>query len=378
MKRKVKFYLGISFLLMLALAGRVSVSAPVMATTMPAVESYDELLSAIREAKAQSRERVEALVDQEKVREAWEIGKLIDEHVLHHKERADYGKYVIKKLAADLKMSRVELYFMLKFARTYPIVSPAKQLSWAHYRELLSLNDSGEREELTKQAAREGWGRDRLREEIRRRQTSRKPAEQKEPAQTILQAAPGKPGTCRVVKAHYGNEPNRLVLDLGFSNYLNHPALKSGRFREGDIVSVVGAPLVGARSGGRGQAPPLQLLKNATSSDLFTYPAIVIHVIDGDTFTAAVELGLGFTTVQTLRLRALDAPEIETAAGREAKEFLEKLLPRGLKVIIRTRQSDKYDRYLADLFVNGEYVNQKLVEEGLALPLGNGAGEQVD
>ncbi len=79
----------------------------------------------------------------------------------------------------------------------------------------------------------------------------------------------------------------------------------------------------------------------------------VIGVIDGDTFTAAVQLGFGFATVQTLRLRALDAPEIESADGREAKEFLEKILPQGLSVLIRTRRSDKYDRYLADVFVHG-------------------------
>jgi len=135
---------------------------------------------------------------------------------------------------------------------------------------------------------------------------------------------------------------------------------------------------------------------------LYTYAADVIKVIDGDTFTAAVELGFGMTTVQTLRLRALDAPEIESAEGREAKEFLEKKLlsfPRrresnisgsptsakqiggsathsggktfgdDRKVLIRTHRSDKYDRYLADVFVNGEYINQKMVEGGFAVPL---------
>ena len=82
-------------------------------------------------------------------------------------------------------------------------------------------------------------------------------------------------------------------------------------------------------------------------------------------------MGFGFTTVQTLRLRALDAPEIETAAGREAKEFFEKQLSRG-PVLVRTHVSDKYDRYLADIFVSGEYINQKLVEEGLAVPVPEG------
>ena len=83
-------------------------------------------------------------------------------------------------------------------------------------------------------------------------------------------------------------------------------------------------------------------------------------------FTAAVDLGFGFTTVQTLRLRGLDAPEIQSTSGREAKEFLDKKFTGAKRVLIKTVKSDKYDRYLADLFVDGDYVNQELVEKGLA------------
>ncbi|MFA5391632.1 MAG: hypothetical protein WC331_09455, partial [Candidatus Omnitrophota bacterium] len=56
------------------------------------VGTYDQLLSAVREMRSESRVRVEKAVEQERVREAWEIGRLIDAHVLQHKERADYAK----------------------------------------------------------------------------------------------------------------------------------------------------------------------------------------------------------------------------------------------------------------------------------------------
>ena len=114
----------------------------------------------------------------------------------------------------------------------------------------------------------------------------------------------------------------------------------------------------------------------------------VIGVIDGDTFTAAVQLGFGFATVQTLRLRALDAPEIESADGREAKEFLlaHGVRP-GARILVKTLKSDKYDRYLADVWtlrsdkvsssgarttgderwVDGNYINQQLIDQGLAV-----------
>lgn len=355
-----KIYPTIFILLTLVLAGREAGARPAAqaVTVWPAVGTYDELVTAIREAKAQSRERVEALVEAEKVHEAWEIGKLIETHILQHKPRANYDEQVIERLSKDLDSSPTEIWYMLEFARAYPIVRPAGQLSWSHYQALLSLNNPQEREEVAKQAITQGWTRDQVREEVRRRQASRRPAEQREPAQMILTVTSGKPGMYRVVKAYYGNEPNQLVLDLGFSSYLNLEEFSPATaFQEGDIV--------------RENKGRLEKSNDADEKDLFTYPASVVGVIDGDTLTAAVDLGFGVTTVQTLRLRALDAPEIETAAGREAKEFLEKILPQGSSVLIRTHRSDKYDRYLADIFVNGEHVNQKLVDEGFAIPLGN-------
>jgi hypothetical protein len=58
---------------------------------------------------AELRRRVEAalLVGQRKIEEArvrtyWETGRLIDQHLLLHKERADYGAQVVPKLARDL------------------------------------------------------------------------------------------------------------------------------------------------------------------------------------------------------------------------------------------------------------------------------------
>ncbi len=318
-------------------------------STVPAVETYKQLVTAIRQVRSESRLRIEQAVEQEKVREAWQTGKLIDEHVLQHKDRADYGKQVLVRLAKDLGTSQTELSFMLQFARAYPIDSPANKLSWAHYRELLSFNDSKERDEIAAQAAREGWGRDRVRQEVYRRQASKRPAE--EIFSMILTAKPGKLQTYRIVRAQAGKYKGQLVIDLGFSNYYR-PEQKL-RFEEGDIVQVV-----------KGK---LKKLDGGSEADRYMYEADIFKVIDADTFTAVIDLGFGFNTVQKLRLRGLDAPEMESAEGKEAKEFLEHQLsfPRS-QVLIRTSKSDKYDRYLADLFVDGEYVNQKLVERGFA------------
>ena len=139
----------------------------------PEVTTYDQLVRAIRETKALSQARVEAAVEQEKVREAWETGKLINEHILQHKQRADYGEQEIIKLARDLGASETELRYMLQFARTYPIRPSTDELPWGHYRELLSLNDEKERAEVAAEALRQRWTHRELREEIRRRRLAR-------------------------------------------------------------------------------------------------------------------------------------------------------------------------------------------------------------
>ncbi len=328
------------------------------------VETYDQLVQAIRQVQAASAQRVK----QEKVRLAWETGKLINEHILKNKERADYGEKVIIRLAKDLGTSETELRYMLDFARSYPIHPISDELTWSDYRELLSLNDAKEREQLAARAKKEKWDTNRIRKEIRQVNASKSG---KNLPSEFLEAKPGKVGVYRVIKATAGPYAGQLALDLGFSNYLSLDSLLSRRwpqesrkgrrgvtpFKEGDLVKWN----VGARSPRPGEeTSPLQKASAAAFDDLYTYRAYVVKVIDGDTFTAIIDLGFEFVTEQKLRLRALDAPEIDTPEGQAAKAFVESSL-RGSKsgkaeaisapILIKTVKSDKYDRYLADVFL---------------------------
>ena len=70
--------------------------------TVLTLRSYSELKRRVREALAEGRERAADAVERERVRTAWEVGKLILEHILLNKERADYGAQVLKRLTADL------------------------------------------------------------------------------------------------------------------------------------------------------------------------------------------------------------------------------------------------------------------------------------
>ena len=331
---------------------------------LPELKTYEELRQAISKARAASTTRIEKAVEQEKVREAWEIGRLIDEHVLQHKERADYGEKVLARLSEDLGMSHTELKYMLQFVRAYPICPPADQLSWAHYRELLSVNDIQERQAVAEQAKKESWSRDQLREEVKKRKAAKHEPQVIE-KEASLTATPGKPGTYKTVKATVGPEAGKVVIDLGFSNY--YRTSKELRFKEGAILEAT-PPFAGS-----GSAPSdLIRMSKRTSADLYTYRAWVVRVLDGDTLKVVVDMGFGVRSVQTLRLRGLDCPELVSKEGKEAKDFVEKLLAPSTQVLIKTIKSDKYDRYLADVFVQGKdgkqhYLNSQLLENGFAV-----------
>ena len=293
------------------------------------VATYDQLVSAIRDVRHQTEARIETAVEQEKVREAWETGKLIDEHILLHKERQDYGDQVVIRLAKDLGTSESELRYILQFARSYPIHPPADELSWSHYRELLSINDSKERVELTAKAAKQHWTRNQVREEVRKRTSLSSPNDLTgDPG--LSEIKPGKTGVYRVIEKN-----GKKYYDLGLSTFIE---LKGRAPKEPN--------------------PPL--------AQLYTYHAQVINVYDGDTFHARIDLGFGVMTEQRVRLLRVDAPEIESSDGKEAKAALEKILARDKgRILIQTFEMDQHGRPLANVWVNHKSVDEELFDQGL-------------
>lgn len=85
---------------------------------------------------------------------------------------------------------------------------------------------------------------------------------------------------------------------------------------------------------------------------MFEYRAKIISVYDGDTCRADIDCGFGVTLKnQSLRVYGIDAPEIGTAAGNDAREFARTLMPTTLVVRIQTFKDakEKYGRYLAQI-----------------------------
>ena len=103
-------------------------------------------------------------------------------------------------------------------------------------------------------------------------------------------------------------------------------------------------------------------------------PAVVDYVLDGDTFSAAVNIAPDIAITVRVRLINVDTPEMNGACDDEihraniAKDRLAELLPVGTVVDLQNIKDDKYlGRIDANVIMtDGRDVGKVLVSEGLA------------
>ncbi len=139
----------------------------------PAVRT--DLLGDIRSLIESAREQTARAVNSALVGMYWHIGKRIREDVLHEK-RAEYGEEIVYALSRQLTaeygrgFDRRNLHYMVRFAEMFPeeqIVNALRsQLSWTHFRELLSLEDGLKRDFYAEMCRIERWSTRTLRHKI--------------------------------------------------------------------------------------------------------------------------------------------------------------------------------------------------------------------
>lgn len=108
---------------------------------------------------------------------------------------------------------------------------------------------------------------------------------------------------------------------------------------------------------------------------MFEYRATVTQVIDGDTIDVSIDLGFDISHTLRVRLYGINTPETRTknkeekAKGLAAKERLKDLIE-GKSIVLKTQKDDteKFGRYLAEVFVDSVSINKQLVQEGHAAP----------
>ena len=94
----------------------------------------------------------------------WAIGQRIVEKEQQGRERADYGTYLIKRLAQEIEpeygsgFGERQLKFCRQFYKTYPNGNALRsQLNWSQYRMLIQIPDPDKREYYELETVNEGW-----------------------------------------------------------------------------------------------------------------------------------------------------------------------------------------------------------------------------
>lgn len=340
-------------------------------TSAAAPKTYDEL-----------RREVKAVVfaGRQKIEQAWlltyhDTGRLIQEHLLLNQDRADYGGKIFARLAEDTGISKRTLHECAQIYRCFPIVRTSAQLTRSHYVLLCQVEDTKERAKLIAQVIKHEWSVSELTTRVRSFNAALTVPDSTKDAATGTAATPdllkpkrGTPGFYPLVSrtAGPGADASRaLAVDLGFKMFLPLASLPGPALRGAQAGTIVQAD-----TGGR-----LSLDAQATKADLFTYRALEVRVVDGDTLAVTLDLPPFNHIDKKLRLRGLNCPEMDTDAGKAAKRFVQSLIRPETEVIVTTTKPDKYDRYLADVFLltpdtpEPVFLNNRLLTEGHAIPM---------
>ena len=346
---------------------------------------YPSLLRQVKATLIEGQRRIEA----ERVKTYWETGQLIHAHILKHKDRAVYGTEVFKRLERDLNVDLSVLQRCVQFAKTYPRLPNSagqRNFNWGHYQKLITISDDKKRVSFERAVRDKGWSAEELAERLKEERSSDhrpsapQPVKSRAPSHEPLTPLRGIPYTYQIIdRPDVKSGKSGLRLDLGFGVFHKDPAIVAG-FAKGDIVASTPAKQESSHPSERKRSaglPPVRdgfkLYKtDRTVKDLFTYWAEVEKIIDGDTLKVRFDLGFNVEARDTLRLRGIDCPEMSTKEGQSAKIFVQSYIKESDVILVRSSRSDKYARYLADIFIqrDGEddiFLNNLLLEKGHAV-----------
>lgn len=99
---------------------------------------------------------------------------------------------------------------------------------------------------------------------------------------------------------------------------------------------------------------------------MYEYPAELVSVTDADTVRLTLDVGFNMRRLnQPYRLLRINAPEMNTEAGKAAKAWLEMFL-KEKPLRAQTQRSDNFGRFLCELYAGNENVSDALVAAGQA------------
>ena len=130
----------------------------------PSTESMQSLVGEIKQIINDARAHAIRSVDFCRGQMYWAIGQRIVEKEQQGKERADYGTYLIKRLAQEIEpeygsgFGERQLKFCRQFYKTYPNGNALRsQLNWTQYRMLIQIPYRDKQEYYELETVNEGW-----------------------------------------------------------------------------------------------------------------------------------------------------------------------------------------------------------------------------
>ena len=122
------------------------------------------IISQIQQVISNAQSSAIRAVDNQRVLMYWQIGKIIFEEQQQGKDRAEYGKYLIKSISNEFQpqfgtgFSVRQLERYRQFYRQFPIASALwSQFNWTHYKLLLSIEDQNKKEFYIAEAEKNNW-----------------------------------------------------------------------------------------------------------------------------------------------------------------------------------------------------------------------------
>ena len=285
----------------------------------------------------------------------WETGRRLIEEEQNGAMRAAHGSALIHKVSNVMTQkfgagfSESNLRKMRHFYLLNPKQSAPTELDWTDYVELLPIKDELTRKRLVERVLKEDLTSIEIRQLVQKilkghpLKSSLKFPPLKRPADLKLD-------TFAKSTLSYKLPDDYVLIDCGF--VVSWPVLKE------DLKDVI-----------------------VTDKPSYTYEAILDRVIDGDTLLVVIEVGFRIKVHDKLRLRGIDTPELGTPEGERAKKFVQRLLPVGSTMIIKSHKSrmDNHGRFVVDVFYragatdpqeilkSAVYLNQQLLDEGHAV-----------
>jgi micrococcal nuclease len=110
------------------------------------------------------------------------------------------------------------------------------------------------------------------------------------------------------------------------------------------------------------------------SEFIYRFKILNYTVIDGDTIKATLDLGLGISTYEIIRLNGVNAPEVRTKnliekeAGLKAKQWLIEEMEAAELLVLESNEFNRgqYGRLIASVVADGVDLNKQIILEGHA------------